>query len=183
MSNKILELVDINTISHIDYLKCKLGLETFIINIFKLAAIYTCAILPNTFFYTLIFHVSFLFVRIFSYGYHAKTSLGCIFSSLMMFILIPYSILNFFIFPSIMLYPLSTINMIFLSIFTPRKTKKNYIGDKEQQSTLKKRTVLSCLIMSTIAVLVPSLILKNLIILGNTLAVCLVLPLKKETIK
>lgn len=73
--------------------------------------------------------------------------------------------------------------MIFLSIFTPRKTKKNYIGDKEQQSTLKKRTVLSCLIMSTIAVLVPSLILKNLIILGNTLAVCLVLPFKKETIK
>lgn len=37
--------------------------------------------------------------------------------------------------------------------------------------------------MSTIAVLVPSLILKNLIILGNTLAVCLVLPFKKETIK
>ena len=36
--------------------------------------------------------------------------------------------------------------------------------------------------MSTIAVLVPSLILKNLIILGNTLAVCLVLPFKKETI-
>lgn len=183
ISQKILNVVDKNIINHIDYLKCKLGLETFIINICKLIAIYTCATLSNTFFHTLIFHISFLFLRIFSYGYHAKTSLGCIFSSLIMFIFIPYSILNFIILPPITLYLLSSINMISLSFFAPKKTKKNYIGDRQQQYKLKKRAVLSCLLMSTIAFLVPSLIFKNIIILGNSLAVCLILPFKKEKIK
>lgn len=183
VSQKLLILVDKNKMDHIDFLKCKLGLETFIINPCKLTIIYTCAIILNIFFYTLIFHISFLLLRIFSYGYHAKTSLGCIISSLIMFIFIPYSIYHFFLLPPITLYILSVLNIFLLSQFAPKKTKKNYIGDKQKQLQLKKKAVLTCFIISFFAFLIPSLTLQNLIILGNSLAVCLVLPLKKENIK
>lgn len=176
VSQKLLILVDKNKMDHIDFLKCKLGLETFIINLCKLTIIYTCAIILNIFFYTLIFHISFLLLRIFSYGYHAKTSLGCIISSLIMFIFIPYSIYHFFLLSPITLYILSILNIFLLSKFAPKKTKKNYIGDKQKQLQLKKKAVLTCFIISFFAFLIPSLTLQNLIILGNSLAVCLVLP-------
>lgn len=183
LSQKLLRLVDKEKISHIDYLKCKLGLETFIINMCKVIVIYASASILNIFSSVFIFHISFLILRTSSYGYHAKTSLGCILSSLVIFILSPFIIRNYIILAPITLFMISVFNFIVLSLFAPKKTKKNYIGDQKQQNKLKKQALISCLFMSIIAFLVPSLVVKNLIILGDFIAVCLVLPIKKENIK
>ncbi|PTH61880.1 accessory regulator AgrB, partial [Staphylococcus agnetis] len=77
IDNLALKLQKKQNLDHIEYLKVRLGIQVFIINLFKGIVTYGLAILLNIFLYTLTVHLAYFILRRFSHGAHAKTSLLC----------------------------------------------------------------------------------------------------------
>lgn len=72
-----LKLQQRQNLSHIEFLKVRLGMQVVVINSFKAVVTYGLALLLNIFLYTLIVHLTFLALRGYSHGAHAKTSMLC----------------------------------------------------------------------------------------------------------
>lgn len=135
-----------NNLEHIDYLKIRVGLQIFINNLSKTIIIYGVSLLCHMFLYTLIVHLSFLFIRIFAHGAHAKSSIVCYAQSLVLFVLLP-AIVGYYQVSSIYLYPLAIIGFCILAIFAPRGTKKQPIPERLKKNKKVKTIVVSSLLL------------------------------------
>lgn len=169
-------LIGTTEISKVNYLKCKLGMEVFFLNFTKLVIIYSTALflgLPKE---VAIFHSSFMLIRFFSYGAHAVSSLACTSISLLLFVGIPY-VLQEGLLPSELLLLINLVNFILLAKYAPGKTKKNFLGDKEHQRLLKRRSLIGNLLVLLVFLTISDLRVCNLIVLGSFLAGLLVVPL------
>lgn len=163
-----------NNLEHLDYLKMRLGIQIFINNLSKTIVIYGISILCHLFFYTLVTHLSFLLIRIFAHGAHAKSSLICYAQSLILFVLLPY-LVGYYQVSSIWLYPLAIIAFVILAIFAPSATKKQPIPER-----LKKNKKIKTIIVS-IVLLILSLFFnapyQQLILLGIIIVSSFQLPI------
>ncbi|PWZ79471.1 accessory regulator AgrB, partial [Staphylococcus pseudintermedius] len=62
-----LKLQQRQNLSHIEFLKVRLGMQVVVINSFKAVVTYGLALLLNIFLYTLIVHLTFLALRTYSH--------------------------------------------------------------------------------------------------------------------
>lgn len=166
-----------------DYLKCKLALELLVINITKICIVYSIAILMGLCIYTLLFHIFFMMIRMYSYGAHFLKSSQCTFWSVIVMVGIPYIVklgfnLNIFI-----LAALAVLNTYLLYKYAPAVTSKNRLGDKIRQKKLRNKALLANLISVLLLSLSIPLEFKTLIILGNTFASVMVSPIIFKVIK
>lgn len=165
-------------LNRIDYLKCKLGIESTVINVSKLLFIYSTAFLLNIGFETFILHLSFLTIRVFAYGDHAGSSFGCIVTSILLFVGSAGVLTGGILIPMEGLIFLQVINGLILSKYAPKATSKNPIGSDEKKKRRRMQALSSCLIMTVIMICVPVLLIQNLMVIGNVLSGMSVLPLK-----
>ncbi|TFJ44229.1 hypothetical protein CKN80_07850 [Carnobacterium divergens] len=185
LSNKILLLIleEPNEMDRISYLKCKLGVESIVVNLSKLLFIYTTALILNIGVETFILHLSFLTIRVFAYGEHARSSFGCIISSILLFVGSTSLLVGGLLFSEEALLLLQLINILILSKYAPGVTSKNPIGSEEKKRRRRIQTMCSCIVVTAVAMCVSVLVIQNLLIVGNFLSSVTVLPVlsKKMT--
>lgn len=180
ITEKLISIILPNLIKNIelskaDFLKCKLGLEIFIINATKLTTIYLCAGMLGVFIPTLIYHSAFMIIRIFAYGAHSKSSFICTLYS-MIFIVGTPVILKFILFPRLLLIMINLVNFLLLIKYAPGKTSKNYLGNLQHQKKLKKRALIGNNAILLLLLILPNIGICNLLSLGSLLGGIFVTP-------
>lgn len=158
------------------YLKCKFGAEILIINTLKMLIVYSIAILVGYVEETIIFHLSFMFLRTFSYGYHDASSIRCTLESILVFVVIPF-LLTKNPFPVEFMYLLSVVNFMITCRFAPRVTAKNKLNHSSRNKQLRFKSILATLITILVASQ-QELAIMNLMIVGNSVSNLLILPMK-----
>ncbi|WP_353420572.1 accessory gene regulator AgrB [Staphylococcus coagulans] len=141
-------------LSHIEFLKVRLGMQIVAINLFKGIVTYGLALLLNIFLYTLFVHIIFLILRIFSHGAHAESSLLCHVQNILSFVLIPWVIVQYDI-PFIYLLCLSVIGWFIVVIFAPAATQKKPIKQSKIKG-LKIKSIITATILLVLSLIFPS---------------------------
>lgn len=187
LSNRILAFIldGQNEMDRMSYLKCKLGVESIVVNLSKLLFIYSASLILNVGLETLILHLSFLTIRVFAYGEHAGSSFGCIVSSILLFVGSAGLLVRGLLIPESGLLFLQLINLLILSKYAPGVTSKNPVGSDEKKRRRRTQALCSCMLVTGFTMCIPSLLIQNLIVVGNFLSSVTVLPIlsKNYTIK
>lgn len=161
---------------NIEYLKIVYGAEVFITNITKLTIVLIVALLLNIVLPMLAVLLGFNFLRRNAFGLHALSSVGCLFSSIVMMILIPLFCKGVWINNIHVL-------MIFIAIFAimwfyaPADTEARPLVSSKTRSLLKKKAVISSGLLCVIVLLIPGYHYKFLITLGALYETVMVLPI------
>jgi len=178
ISKKILNHLARNSaFSRTDYLKCKLGIETFLIDVSKLIIIYGLAFVIGLAWQVFIVHISYMGIRLFSHGAHCKTSLECTLVSSVMLIGATL-VINKIQIPNIILLVMFMINFILLWRYAPSATKKNGIENKSERK--KKILKYKALITNGIIFLISSLMPRSIgvmLMTGAIMAALMTTPL------
>ncbi|EAC9140583.1 accessory gene regulator ArgB-like protein [Listeria monocytogenes] len=164
------------------YLKVKYGLEIILINVMKFALVYGIALVTGLLLQTVTVHLSYLWLRRYSFGLHATKTLNCTLISLMMFVLAPFVFQNI---PSNNWIVLGTFGFILLNIFlfAPADTESLPLIGEEHRKTLKRKAMIGTLILTGIALLIPFAEMKTLIMVGSLFQVISINPLTYKLLK
>ncbi len=141
-------------LSHIEFLKVRLGMQIVAINLFKGIVTYGLALLLNIFLYTLFVHIIFLILRIFSHGAHAESSLLCHVQNILSFVLIPWIIIQYDI-PFIYLLCLSIIGWFLVVKYAPAATQKKPIKQSKIKG-LKIKSIITATILLVLSLIIPT---------------------------
>lgn len=160
-------LRDRNNLDHITYLKVRLGMQTFVINLTKIIVTYGVSLLLGLFFYTLTVHIPFLLMRLFAHGAHAKNSFICHVLNIFLFIFLPWLVLmdNLHF---LMLF-FGIIGFALLIKFAPGITKKQPIPKRFHKSKkIKSLCVASIIFIIALIIKSPfnNLMLYSIFIVG-----------------
>lgn len=136
-----------NNLDHIQFLKVRLGMQVVLTNIEKTIIVYGLALIFQTFYYTLLTHLSYFLIRSNAHGAHAKSSLLCHIQNIILFILFPYLIIKFDVKYLILLF-LALIGFIIVIKNAPAATKKQPISKR----LLKRKKILSIVLYCFILV-------------------------------
>jgi len=178
LSNSILMKIQRSrNLGNIDYLKCKLGLETMLINLSKLIGIYSIAFLMGMFFEVFVFHITYMAIRTFAYGVHCKTSFICTIMSCIVLVGIPMA-LTIFWFSKIVLIGVCILNDIILVIYAPASTDKNGIKRLKESDkiVLKNKALRNNIIILLLALLYPDIYIGNLLVVASFMASIMTTP-------
>lgn len=144
------------------------GLEGFYLTISKLLVIIPLSILSGNFKYMVILLILFNILRKTGFGIHAKTSLACLISSIIVFIGIPCLCKIMYI-PQYVKLLISLIAIIGLFIYAPADTSKRPLINRTRCLKFKYITVINACLIA-----IASLIIKNNIISNIALmSICL----------
>jgi len=169
-------------LEEINYLKLKLGIEVFLINVTKGMIVYGVAIVFGLFIPTLLLHSSYFAVRKVSFGLHAKSSFHCTFISLLFFVAIPY-LSKDIIFSDIFIKSIFTIYLLCFYLYAPADTENYPILGEGNRRKLRNKSILTCLVLMIIVITSSNSMLKTLITLGVALQIIQILPLTYKILK
>ena len=174
-------LRDRNNLDHITYLKVRLGMQTISNNLIKGIVVYGVSLLMHQFLYTLTVHLSFLTIKNFAHGAHARSTLQCHTLNILFFIFSPCLILHYKIHFATIVIP-TTLSIVFLILYAPAVTIKQPISESKR----KPKKIITLII--TFFILLLSVFFKEpykeLILLGIIIVGFSQLPLffRKERI-
>ena len=171
-------------VDKLDYLRCKLGIETFLCNLSKLVVIYAVALLMGLVAPVLIFHLAYMSIRTYAYGAHSNSSAHCTIISCLILVGIPFA-LGFGQIPKIALIILYFANYLTLKQYAPAATRKNGIMDTstKRQGNLKATVLIINSLTFVIALIIPSILISNLIMFGTWTASLMTTPLMYALLK
>lgn len=162
--------------------KLKLGFQILLINISKAIIIIAIASVLNTIKETLFMIVVFGCIRKKSFGVHAKSSLVCTLTCIVIFDfgayfsqylkLNNYIIIISFIIINILLYK-----------YAPADTEYHPLLGNKLRSRLKKESVITGILLMVIALIIPNNKIKTLITLSSSFAVTMILPIIYKILK
>ena len=161
-------------LDHLDFLKCKLGLELLLINLSKIALIYTASFLTRMIVETAAVHIPYMILRNFAFGVHSESSFRCSLYSLLFFIGIPAIIKNGVILQESSLF-------VLIAAYAPGDSSKYKVGVKRRKK-LKKESILVFLLFGAVMAMGIPLLYKNLIFAGLAIEILMVIPLAKKII-
>ncbi|EMA6343239.1 accessory gene regulator B family protein [Bacillus cytotoxicus] len=177
VSHRVLHMLIKNEdISRVEYLKCKLAIEVFFLNVSKISLIYLIALCLKILVPVIIFHISFMIIRTYAYGAHAKTSFQCTLLSCFQLVGIPYLIVEGGQVTKLTLITLVILNFLILYKYGPTGTKKNPITNMDKIRNLKMKALKMNLFILVVVVLSSSLLIANLIAIGSFTACVMLLP-------
>lgn len=160
----------------VELMKMKLGLEILLINITKFAIVFIVAaqfkLLKETAFMSLIFAC----VRKSAFGLHAKNSIVCTITTLIMFVAGSYAghyikLNNYVVF-----YIFLTINLLLFK-YAPSDTENHPLLSEKLRKKLRKKTVSTGMLLMLIALISTSYLIKALITLAVSYEVISILPI------
>ena len=129
--------------------KLNYGLQGIYSLIVKLSVIIIIAIITKTIKQTIWFLFFYTGIRTYSFGWHAKTNIGCWISSIIAYNIIPLLIKNYII-PDIIGYIILGIALISMILWSPADTQKRPLIRKEHRK--------KCKIISTAVIIIYSII-------------------------
>ena len=116
------------------------SLEGLYLTFTKLIVIFTLAIILGIFKEVVILLLLFNIIRFTGFGFHAETSLQCLITSTLFFVVMPYIILYFSPNKQIML-TIGILGLIILSIYAPADTVKRPLPNKKKRLYRKLSTI------------------------------------------
>lgn len=133
-----------------DILKLKYGLEGLYLTFTKLIVIFLLAIILGIIKEIFILLLFFNIIRFTGFGFHAKKSSECLFISILLFVLLPFLLLNFNISKNIMLI-IGCLGTVYLFFYAPADTIKRPLPNKKKRLIRKIVTVITSLVFTILS--------------------------------
>ena len=162
--------------------KMTYSLEVILLGVTKYIVIYTLAFLTGLLFQAVVVHFAFGFIKRYSFGLHARSSIVCTVVCCILFVGVPWGLAGFGIGNHIVV-PLFTCITYFLYKYAPADTKAYPLIGKERRATLKRKAVCSGLIIMVIAFLLPNENMKLLLALGAGIQTIAILPITYKILR
>lgn len=166
------------------------GWSVLLINLGKIFIIGAIAALLGIFTETLVMFVAYTLLRIYAYGFHAKSSLNCTLISIVVFNLLPFVFLRGFQFVELsnqqfimILYGVFLINAFFIYKYCPSPTQRKDKWTKEDLLKKKYQALAMLGFIAFISLFIDSQIYASMVLLGVTMAVIFITPITKISLK
>ena len=161
--NSIMNQIKIyNNFDDIKLQEIKYGLETVYLTIIKTIVFILLAILLKTIKGLLLFMLFYGIIRLTGFGVHAKKSIHCWISSILIFLIIPI-LIKYITINNYILYIISLISIIILAIYAPADTPKRPLINKKKRIIYKVLTILISIgYLITITMIKDKLIINSL---------------------
>ncbi|MBC2189639.1 accessory gene regulator B family protein [Listeria booriae] len=153
----------------------KYGVEIFLVNVTKGIIVYLAAALLGMLWQTLVVHLSYLLIRRHSFGLHAKTSLGCTITSVVMFVILPYFVKEVQL-SEWMIVLISGLILLNIAIFAPSDTENMPLFNAQKRHVLRRKSIFDALVVVAIALLVPYGDIKVLLLCGGIIQAITIHP-------
>ena len=161
--NSIMNQIKIyNNFDDIKLQEIKYGLETVYLTIIKTIVFILLAILLKTIKGLLLFMLFYGIIRLTGFGVHAKKSIHCWISSILIFLIIPI-LIKYITIHNYILYIISLISITILAIYAPADTPKRPLINKKKRIIYKVLTILISIgYLITITMIKDKLIINSL---------------------
>ncbi|MBC2180332.1 regulator [Listeria booriae] len=160
----------------------KYGVEIFLVNVTKGIIVYLTAALLGMLWQTLVVHLSYLLIRRHSFGLHAKTSLGCTITSVVMFVILPYFVKEVQL-SEWMIVLISGLILLNIAIFAPSDTENMPLFNAQKRHILRRKSIFNTFVVLVIANLIPWSEGSTLILLGAFCQTIAIHPLTYKLLK
>ncbi|MBC1792237.1 accessory gene regulator B family protein [Listeria booriae] len=160
----------------------KYGVEIFLVNVTKGIIVYLAAALLGMLWQTLVVHLSYLMIRRHSFGLHAKTSLGCTITSVVMFVILPYFVKEVQL-SEWMIVLISGLILLNIAIFAPSDTENMPLFNAQKRHILRRKSIFNTFVVLVVANLIPWSEGSTLILLGAFCQTIAIHPLTYKLLK
>lgn len=152
------------------------GLESLYLTTEKIVVILFLSIILNIFKETILMLLCYNILRFFAFGLHAKNSIACLVTSLILFIGGTY--LSIYLNTSIEIkLILSIICLILVAIYAPADTEKRPLINKKKRNRFKFLSILTSLIMISIITYFDGSYISNFMLIGFIESTIMILPI------
>ena len=181
MKNLILNSIIRNIKKYYSYDEIKIkeiryGLESLYVSITKIIVIFIISYFINTVSDLLLLFLTFGILRITGFGVHAKKSIHCWFTSIPLFVIVPYIIKNIYINDCLIII-LSVISIILLAIYAPADTEKRPLINSKKRIVYKVLTIIISIIYYIIIIYSQKNYINKLLFFSILIESILVLPI------
>ena len=176
--NKCMNVIKTNNpnLSNKELDKMRYGLEGLYLNLTKIIVIFIISLIIGIFKETILLLLIFNGIRITSFGVHAKRSIDCLISSLILFLGFPLLCVHLII-PLFIKYILFLPLVILIGIFAPCDTEKRPLKDKKKRTIYKILSILISIIYMTLSILIKDNTLSNCFIFALVIQIIVMLPI------
>ena len=156
--------------------KLKYGLEGIYSLIVKISIVLIISIFTKTILETLLFILFYAGIRTFSFGWHAKSNIGCWITTILVYNIIPLLIFNLQInnYINYIILGISALSMI---LWSPADTPKRPLIRKEARKKSKILSIIVIIIYTIICLYINNHTLKNIILYSLIVQTILINPL------
>lgn len=154
----------------------KYGLSSLYINLTKTIVIFTISYLLGNLKTLLILMALYSILRLTVFGVHAKRSIDCWISSLLIFLLVPYLCTTLVIDIKVKII-IGIISVILIYFFAPADTKKRPLINQKRRTTYKLISTINSTIYVIMFFYVRDNTISNCIMFSLLLAVFVILPI------
>jgi len=166
----------------IAYKKIVYGTEVILINVSKIIIIMAVAaafgVVPQTLFALIGFNA----LRQTAFGVHALTNIGCVLSSIVMFVLTPFMLRGFAATP-LMIAVVFSLILVAMCLYAPADTKARPLVNAKRRKKFKKISIVICLIMTVALMISPFREVNFIVMLGASYSAIFVLPITYKLLK
>ncbi|OJV63141.1 MAG: hypothetical protein BGO41_10615 [Clostridiales bacterium 38-18] len=163
-------------------IRLRYGLEMFYLGISKLLVVIVLSMVLGIFWQSIITLAAYNLLRQTAQGLHAKSSVKCMISSLVFFIMLPWTAVHVAINPYLCIAAALAIPLL-AYLYAPSDTAKKPIINKRVRDRLKKKSIIRGLILTGLVVVIPDAEIKSLITIGAYVALLYVLPITYRIMK
>ena len=156
--------------------RLKYGLEGIYSLIVKISVVILISIITKTLTETLLFILFYAGIRTFSFGWHAKSNIACWITTLLIYNVILYFIINID-YPIYIGYIILGISLISMLLWAPADTPKRPLIRKKQRLKSKILSITVLVLYAVIYVTINSNPLKNIILYSLLIQTILINPI------
>lgn len=156
--------------------RLKYGLEGIYSLIVKISVVILISIITKTLTETLLFILFYAGIRTFSFGWHAKSNIACWITTLLIYNVTLYFIINID-YPTYIGYIILGISLISMLLWAPADTPKRPLIRKKQRLKSKILSITVLVLYAVIYVTINSNPLKNIILYSLLIQTILINPI------
>ncbi len=156
--------------------KLNYGLQGIYSLVIKLSVIIIIAIITKTIYQTLLFLLFYSGIRTYSFGWHAKTNIGCWISSIIVYNIIPILIKNYTI-PNTIGYIILAFTLLSIIIWSPADTEKRPLIRKEHRMKCKTISTIVTIVYIILFILNENNMINNAVLYACTIQSLFINPL------
>ncbi|MBC2021394.1 regulator [Listeria booriae] len=160
----------------------KYGVEIFLVNVTKGIIVYLAAALLGMLWQTLVVHLSYLMIRRHSFGLHAKTSLGCTITSVVMFVILPYFVKEVQL-SEWMIVLISGLILLNIAIFAPSDTENMPLFNAQKRHVLRRKSVFDTILVLALGFLAPWAWMHICVLMGALIQSATINPVTYKLLK
>ena len=156
--------------------RLKYGLEGIYSLIVKISVVILISIITKTLTETLLFILFYAGIRTFSFGWHAKSNIACWITTILIYNVLLYFIINLN-YPNYIGYIILGISLISMLLWAPADTPKRPLIRKKQRLKSKILSITVLVLYAVIYVTINSNPLKNIILYSLLIQTILINPI------